>query len=380
MRILVFSDVTGYMRGGVPAETRELLRGLQNRGHQMALMADIPLEGTEGVTHFRLSLPIDRTLSQQLRGAIDAFKPDLVHVIGLNSRGLAQISPWMKTVPWLITCHGVPPYERKLPYLHGNESAHYFVRSLRFAPNTLAWKWLFRSGAIPRAIVHSQSVADIVGRYGLPGPRINLIPLGCEISESVTRPPRPIDSTRPLRLATVGGIAHTKGYHDAIKALSEVQRTIPALEYTIIGEARDQSYMRYLQTLIVRFGLSKSVRFLLDASNSEKDNVLQNADIYLQPSHEEGFCLSYIEAASIVPLLIGTDTGAIKAISATDTGARVVPARQPARIADAIRELSKISLPADFMSRRKARLARDFSWSKYLDDHEALYASLVAQD
>ena len=88
MRILVFSDVTGYMRGGVPAETRELLRGLQNRGHQMALMADIPLEGTEGVTHFRLSLPIDRTLSQQLRGAIDTFKPDLVHVIGLNSRGL----------------------------------------------------------------------------------------------------------------------------------------------------------------------------------------------------------------------------------------------------------------------------------------------------
>ncbi len=85
MRILVFSDVTGYMRGGVPAETRQLLRGLQNRGHEIALMADIPLEGTEGVTHFRLSLPIDRTLSQQLRGAIDTFKPDLVHVIGLKA-------------------------------------------------------------------------------------------------------------------------------------------------------------------------------------------------------------------------------------------------------------------------------------------------------
>ena len=377
MRILVFSDVTGYMRGGVPAETRELLRGLQNRGHQMALMADIPLEGTEGVTHFRLSLPIDRTLSRQLRGAIDAFKPDLVHVIGLNSRGIAQISPWMKTVPWLITCHGVPPYERKLACLHGNEFAHYFVRSLRFAPNTLAWKWLFRSGAIPRAIVHSQSVADIVGQYGLPAPRINLIPLGCEVSESVLRPPRPIDSTRPLRLASVGGIAHTKGYHDAIKALSEVQRTIPTLEYTIIGEARDQSYMRYLQKLIVRFGLSKSVRFLLDASDDEKDDVLQNADIYLQPSHEEGFCLSYIEAASIVPLLIGTDTGAIRAISATDAGARVVPARQPARIADAISELCRTSLPPEFLVGRRARLASDFSWSAHIDAHETLYTRLI---
>src|SRR5260221_10319455 len=100
MRILIFSDVTGYMRGGVPAETKELLRGLQNRGHQMALMADIPLEGTGGVTHFPLSLPIDRTLSQQLKATIDTFKPDIVHVIGLNSRGLAKISRWMKIVPW----------------------------------------------------------------------------------------------------------------------------------------------------------------------------------------------------------------------------------------------------------------------------------------
>ena len=52
MRILVISDVTGFMRGGVPVETAQLVRGLQARNHQLAFMGDIPIEGAELVQHF----------------------------------------------------------------------------------------------------------------------------------------------------------------------------------------------------------------------------------------------------------------------------------------------------------------------------------------
>ena len=86
-----------------------------------------------------------------------------------------------------------------------------------------------------------------------------------------------------------------------------------------------------------------------------------------------------MEAASIVPLLIGTDTGAIKSISANDIGARVVSVSQPSRIAGAVRELLTISLPSDFLLRRRARLANEFSWSKYIDAHEQLYMKLINQ-
>ena len=47
MRILIISDVSSYMRGGVPVETKELLKGLVLRGHEVAFWADAPLCGDE---------------------------------------------------------------------------------------------------------------------------------------------------------------------------------------------------------------------------------------------------------------------------------------------------------------------------------------------
>ena len=375
MRILIVSDATGFMLGGVMAETIQLINGLRDRGHHMALMSDFPLEGTGAIPHFPLKLPVDNSLAEHLREAIDTFKPDLVHIMLLSIRGLVQIRPLLKKIPWTVTCHSVPPYERKLPYLHWNETLYYAARFLRFATNTIAWNWIFRSGSIPHAIVHSPSTARIIERYGQPKIRIHVISLGCEVARDVSRKPRL--SSQPLRLATVAGVAHTKGHHDALLALADVRSTIPNLEYSIVGEPRDESYMQYLQRLIKKHGLENSVHFLLNASEAKKNEVLQRADIYLQPSHEEGFCLAYIEAASIVPLLIGTDTGAIRAISAGDFGARVVAVRQPKQIADAIRELSTVSLPADLLPQRRTRLTNEFSWSNYLRDHERLYERII---
>jgi glycosyltransferase involved in cell wall biosynthesis len=376
MRILVLSDVSGFMLGGVPVETIRLIRGLDDRGHHAALISDSPLAGTGPVKHFHLDRPVDGRLTGQLREAVNSFKPNLVHVMGLSVRGLTQLGPLLKEIPWVLTCHSVPPYERKLAHLHWNENAHYAMRLVRFAPNAFAWKWLFRSGSVPHAIVHSQSTAEIVERYGQTKTRIHLIPLGCEPGQDAPRTPRHIGAL-PLRLATIGGIAHTKGYHDELTALADVRHTIKNFEYTIIGEPRDESYMRYLRKLIERFRLENAVRFLLNATDAEKNEVLHQTDIYLQPSHEEGFCLSYIEAASIVPLLIGTDTGAIRSISANDVGARVVADRQPKQIADAIRQLSTIPQPADLLSQRRTRLANEFSWSKHARDHERLYQRII---
>ena len=44
MRILVISDATGFMQGGVPVETARLICGLSVRGHALAYMGDIPIE------------------------------------------------------------------------------------------------------------------------------------------------------------------------------------------------------------------------------------------------------------------------------------------------------------------------------------------------
>jgi glycosyltransferase involved in cell wall biosynthesis len=130
--------------------------------------------------------------------------------------------------------------------------------------------------------------------------------------------------------------------------------------------------------MIGNLGLSNSVRITLNATDEEKNQALKNSNLYLQPSHEEGFCLAYLEAASVVPLLVGTDTGAIKLISQGDMAARVVAPGQPARIADAVRQLLALSPPRDLLVQREKRLAGYFNWQKYIDAHESLYIRLKA--
>ena len=376
MRILIISAVTGYMRGGVPASMVQLIRGLSARGHAVALAGDVVPRGAEAAHHFKIAIPTGAQLADETRRAVDAFAPDVVHVIAMGSRGLSTLMPVLDGRPWGLTMHSVPPHERKLAALHGHDGAHYAARGLRFLPNTLAWKWLLRRLPVPRVVVHSQAVHDTVARYGFDAARIALIPLGCEPAEHA----RPIGVRRigdDPRIATMGGIAHTKGQHDALEAVARLRRAYPRLSYQIIGEVRDRSYLGFLERSIVRLGLGDCVRITPSLPHDEKEAALRSADVYVQPSHEEGFCLAYIEAAALVPRLVGADTGAIRLIGADDPGARTVPVRRPAALADAMRELLQASLPDDLMARREARLAARFSWRQFIDGHETLYAQLL---
>ena len=52
MRILILSDVSGFMPGGVPAETRELIAGLARRGHEVAFAGDVPVTAAQARAPF----------------------------------------------------------------------------------------------------------------------------------------------------------------------------------------------------------------------------------------------------------------------------------------------------------------------------------------
>ncbi|WP_309624632.1 glycosyltransferase family 4 protein [Methylibium sp.] len=375
MRILVLSDVSSHMRGGVPTETRQLLQGLAARGHTLALAADAPLGGA-ALQHFALALPSGAPWGSRLAEIVQGFRPDLVHVMAMGSRGLAAIAPVLRGQRWVLTIHSVPPHERKLAHCHGSETLHYALRSLRFAANSTAWKWLLRRSQIPRVVVHSRFVQRTVERYGYPG-EVALVPLGFEPGTPAAARPanmRPVGNSP--RLVTVAGLAHTKGQHDAVLAMAAIKDQFPGLRLQLIGEVRDGSYLAFLNELIERHGLHGQIRITPNLDDASKQQALREADFYLQPSHEEGFCLAYIEAAAIVPRLVGADTGAIAAMSAGDAGARVVAPRAPAAIAAAVRELAAASLPADLLGARSARLVARFSWSAYLDAHERLYEDL----
>jgi glycosyltransferase involved in cell wall biosynthesis len=378
MRTLLISDVTGYMRGGVPEEIRLLATGMHSRGHAIGYCGDLPILSGGGVQHFPLTIESVQRLQTSVSAAVASFRPDLVHIMALSSGGVRALLPILGSRPWLLTCHSIPPYERKLSAFHANEQLHYFARGIRFFPHSLAWRFLLTRGSVPTIVTHSRWVSDVVCRYGFPSARTREILIGIDAGiESIHR----LDITPSLgfpRIVTVGGIAHTKGQHDAVRAISSLLSDFPNLSYQIIGEVRDPSYLTYLRSLIDRVQLSGHVSIGTNVDEQSKQHALRSADLYVQPSHEEGFCLAYIEAASKVPRLIGTDTGAIRQVSQGDEGMQVVPPRAPLALASAIRALLRKPLSAGLMSWRVERLALDFSWKGYLDEHETLYHQLVS--
>jgi glycosyltransferase involved in cell wall biosynthesis len=273
-----------------------------------------------------------------------------------------------------MTVHSLPPAEQKLRLWHDRENLHYFMRSIRFLPNSLGWRWLLRGSNIPQVIVHSRFVHDMVARFGLPRERLTIVPLAFH-ADAAPAGRRSISSlVDSPRLVTVGGIAHTKGQHDVIKALPLLIGRFPDVSYQVIGEIRDTAYLAWIERLARDLGVAKHVSITPDLPQDEKERALAAADVYVQPSHEEGFCLAYAEAAAVVDRLVGADAGAIAAMSLDDPGARVVPPRAPEAIARAVIDLLDSTLPDGHMAARVARLSERFSYDGYLHSHEALYA------
>jgi len=339
----------------------------------VALAADLPLAGAERARHFPITIPVKSSLSREVEHAIRRFEPDFVHVICMSSTGVKRLAPLLRSRSWALTVHSVPPYERKLGLWHESEHLHYRARALRFFINGLAWRWIFRSQIVPIIIVHSKFVEDIVVSYGAPTDRVRVIPLAFEAGTRPQAGEQPAPHRESPLLVTVGGFAHTKGQHDVVKALPMLLSKFPELRYQIIGEIRDPSYVAYLRRLARDLKVTDHLHITPDLARHDKETVLKQAHIYIQPSHEEGFCIAYAEAAATVQRLVGTDAGAIASMSCDDAGARVIHVRSPHEIALAVSELLRTSLSPGHMADRILRLKQRFSSSGYLRAHEELY-------
>jgi len=177
MRILLVSEATSEMLGGVTTEVRRLINGLRGRGHRLALASEAPVSGADA-DHFRLDMPRREATLQQLRQSISDFKPDIVHVVFAFSGGALFFARELRRHPWVLTCHSVPPAEWTLRRLHGHERLHYFVRAIRVWPETWLATRLYATRVPPRVIVHSDFMKRVVAGRLYPARRVDVIPFG----------------------------------------------------------------------------------------------------------------------------------------------------------------------------------------------------------
>jgi len=145
-----------------------------------------------------------------------------------------------------------------------------------------------------------------------------------------------VDSTdghdRPVKLLYVGRLVQAKGIWDLIEALEILrQRGFNDIHLTIAGGRRfgEQSVVDHLSSI-----QDSRLSVIFDAPDREIQQLFDQSDALVMPSHHEGYCVPAVEALFSGCYVIGVRSGNIpNVIGGLGTLAEV---RTPASLADAI--------------------------------------------
>lgn len=204
---------------------------------------------------------------------------------------------------------------------------------------------------------------------GVPADRLLRIPYGVDTRLfSPGAPPK-----RPFRVVAVG-LSLRKGTPYLLEAAAQLGITgdghASEMEICLVGAvAPDLAPM--LRHTSARF------RLLGALSHADLAALHRTASVFVLPSVEEGMALSVLEAlASGVPVVVTPNTGAGDIITHEREGL-IVPVRDAAALARALRELYEDETKRSAMAAAAAKTAQAWTWDAYGDRVAATYARLL---
>lgn len=316
----------------------------------------------------------DAAVKSLLADPDPARRPDLVHVLfGLFMMEALETEACSdRGVPVVATVHNLPPMEcgRILP-----EASLATRLKERARLSAVGWINTIRLRRHPKdlVVVPSETVATLLRRV-MPDTQISVIGHGPTSElEKLMVPPL---SRRPapggsLRLLTVGGLVPHKRQHLIPAIAAQLRSQGVALEWDVAGPTgRVAGYYDAIVTDLARRGLSDTVRLHPSVPFAGLAELYDRANLYVQPSTEEGFCITALDAASAGLPVIASPAGALPEIGSASSGRLV--ASDAVELAGGIADFVQADAwPKDAHAIATKVRAR-FSW-------EAAAAALVSQ-
>lgn len=144
-------------------------------------------------------------------------------------------------------------------------------------------------------------------------------------------------NTKP-RFLTVGRLHWKKGIEYTLQALSQLEIDF---SYTVIGDGPERERLIFAAH---QLGISKQVQFLGKCTQQEIIKAMQEHDLFLQYSIQEGFCNAVLEAQAAGMLCIASDAeGLSENIKNNETG-WIVPKRNSLLLSKKISEVIGFSM------------------------------------
>ena len=153
-----------------------------------------------------------------------------------------------------------------------------------------------------------------------------------------------IYNQQSITLVTIARLNWIKGLSTAIQAMKFLKDKKIDFQYYIIGSGTDKETERYKYQAYT-LGLEKEVIFSGKLSHKETLQLLNIADLYVQPSFNEGFCNAVLEAQTLGKLCIVSNTGGLPENIENGKTGWLIPKYNPKALANKIIEI--VHLPED---------------------------------
>lgn len=324
MKVLIIAE-DGPPTSGWGTYREQLLQSLRAAGYEAETLHGLGYSLGNPLSYLSLVRHIVR-----LQRTIDAYKPDVIHIV---------VEPYALLVPLLhtgkaavvLTVHGTYCYPPALARA-----------SMRFLYRTLFQRALNKTGAVVAVSSYTRNVVIErlrAARVFVDQRKLHVIENGVDTTQFTYSDHVP--NTPPIIL-TVAPVKARKGIRESIEALAVLMRRGVDFRYRIVGgHDPESSYGRDVAARISRYGMSERVTFLGRLPVEDLEREYRQADVFLMLPIQsdkkfEGFGLVYLEAnASGTPAVGARDSGAADAIGHGESG-MLVDASDPEGVADAV--------------------------------------------
>jgi colanic acid/amylovoran biosynthesis glycosyltransferase len=143
-----------------------------------------------------------------------------------------------------------------------------------------------------------------------------------------------------------------KGIEHVLQAVSIVFKSMPNLKITIVGEGDERERLIFAT---YQNGILDAVDFVGKKSPKEVQQMMQSHEVFVQYSHQEGFCNAALEAQSTGMLCIVSDADGLTENVLNGQTGWVVPKRNPTALAQKLQVVLLMNEVEKDIIRQQAR-------------------------